>query len=93
MDKLDFLEAYPSARIEAFKSETIKNSFTAAGLVPYDPDRVILKLDIHLRTRHPARAGEASGRRKRRRTTSSYRSLVFIAPRNSKTVPISVSIT
>ena len=44
VDKLDFLEAYPSARIEAFKSETIKNSFAAAGLVPYDPDRVLSKL-------------------------------------------------
>ena len=53
IDKLDFLEAYPSARIEAFKSETIKNSFAAAGLVPYDPDRVISKLDIRLRTPTP----------------------------------------
>jgi hypothetical protein len=53
VDKLDFLEAYPSARIEAFKSETIKNSFAAAGLVPYNPDRVISKLDIRLRTPTP----------------------------------------
>jgi hypothetical protein len=53
IDKLDFLEAYPSARIEAFKSETIKNSFAAAGLIPYDPDRVISKLDIRLRTPTP----------------------------------------
>ncbi|OQD72698.1 hypothetical protein PENANT_c225G09064 [Penicillium antarcticum] len=53
IDKLDFLEAYPSARIEAFKSETIKNSFAAAGLVPYNPDRVISKLDIRLRTPTP----------------------------------------
>ncbi|CDM26465.1 Probable transposable element [Penicillium roqueforti FM164] len=30
IDKLDFLEAYPSARIEAFKEDTIKNSFGAA---------------------------------------------------------------
>jgi hypothetical protein len=35
------------------RSETIKNSFAAAGLVPYDPDRVISKLDIHLRTPTP----------------------------------------
>jgi hypothetical protein len=27
IDKLDFLEVYPLTRIEAFKSETIKNSF------------------------------------------------------------------
>jgi hypothetical protein len=53
VDKLDFLEAYPIARIEAFKSETIRNSFAAAGLVPYDPDRVISKLDIRLRTPTP----------------------------------------
>ena len=53
IDKLDFLEAYPSARIEAFKSETIKNSFGAAGLVPFEPDRVISKLNIRLRTPPP----------------------------------------
>ncbi|EKV11593.1 hypothetical protein PDIG_49490 [Penicillium digitatum PHI26] len=53
IDKLDFLEAYPLARIEAFKSETIKNSFGAAGLVPFAPDRVISKLDIRLRTPTP----------------------------------------
>ena len=53
IDKLDFLEAYPSARIEAFKEDTIKNSFGAAGLVPFEPDRVILKLNIRLRTPTP----------------------------------------
>jgi hypothetical protein len=53
VDKLDFLEAYPLARIEVFKSETIKNSFVAAGLVPYDPDRVLSKLNIRLRTPTP----------------------------------------
>jgi hypothetical protein len=53
IDKLDFLEAYPSARIEAFKSETIKNSFATAGLMPYNPDRVLSKLDICLRTPTP----------------------------------------
>ena len=53
IDKLEFLEAYPSARIEAFKSETIKNSFSAAGLIPFSPDRVLSKLNIHLRTPTP----------------------------------------
>jgi hypothetical protein len=62
IDKLDFLEAYPSARIEAFKSDTIKNSFGVAGLIPFCPDRVILKLDIHLRTPTPppSRGSESS---------------------------------
>src|SRR5699024_6940786 len=53
IDKLNFLEVYPHARIEAFKSVTIKNSFTAAGLVPYNPDTVISKLNIQLHTPTP----------------------------------------
>ncbi|KAJ5256556.1 hypothetical protein N7478_012660 [Penicillium angulare] len=53
IDKFDFLEAYPSARIFAYKPETIKNSFAAAGLVPYDPNRVFSKLNIPLRTPTP----------------------------------------
>lgn len=59
IDKLDFLEAYPYARTEAFKPETIKNSFSAAGLVPYDPDRVFSKLDIQLRTPTPSGSQES----------------------------------
>jgi hypothetical protein len=53
IDKLDFLDAFPTARIEAFKAETIKNSFLATGLVPYDPNRVISNLNIQLRTPTP----------------------------------------
>jgi hypothetical protein len=53
INKLDFLEAYPLARIKAFKLETIKNSFGAAGLVPFSLERVISKLDIQLRTLTP----------------------------------------
>ena len=53
INKLDFLEVYPLARIKAFKSETIKNSFGVAGLVPFSPERVISKLDIRLATPTP----------------------------------------
>jgi hypothetical protein len=53
INKLDFLEVYPLARIEAFKSETIKNSFGAASLVPFTLERVISKLNIRLRTPTP----------------------------------------
>jgi hypothetical protein len=63
IDKLDFLEVYPRVRIEAFKSETIKNSFVVAGLVLFRPDRVILKLNIRLRTPTPlASRGSKSSR-------------------------------
>jgi hypothetical protein len=53
IDKLDFLEVYPLARIKAFKSETIKNSFRSIGLIPFTPEIVILKLNIRLRTPTP----------------------------------------
>ena len=53
IDKLDFLDAFPTARVEAFKAETINNSFSATSLVPYDPNRVISKLNIRLRTPTP----------------------------------------
>jgi hypothetical protein len=53
VDKLDFLEVYPTTRIEAFKLETVKNSFQSASLIPFSPERVLLKLDIRLRTPTP----------------------------------------
>jgi Na+-transporting NADH:ubiquinone oxidoreductase subunit NqrF len=53
IDKLNFLEAYPLARIKAFKSETIKNSFRSTSLIPFIPERVISKLNIRLATPTP----------------------------------------
>jgi hypothetical protein len=50
VDKIDFLEAYQAARNEAFKSETIVNSFASASLVPFNPERVLSKLNIRLTT-------------------------------------------
>lgn len=62
IDKLDFLEAYPRARFEAFKPETIKNSFAAAGLVPFNPERLLPKLNIrlHMPTPPVSRGSESS---------------------------------
>lgn len=62
IDKLDFLAAYPQARIDAFKSNTIKNSFKAAGLVPIDPEPVLDKLNIQLRTPTPPLPEQPSSR-------------------------------
>jgi hypothetical protein len=53
IDKLDFLEAYPLARIEAFKPGAIKNSFRSTGLIPFAPERVLSKLNVKLRTPTP----------------------------------------
>ena len=63
INKLDFLKAYPFVRIEAFKSETIKNSFVTASLVLFIPDQVISKLNIRLRIpTPPASRGSKSSR-------------------------------
>lgn len=53
IDKLDFLEAFLKARESAFKAETIQNSFAGAGLVPFNPDKVLGQLNIQLKTPTP----------------------------------------
>ncbi|EED11907.1 conserved hypothetical protein [Talaromyces stipitatus ATCC 10500] len=53
IDKMDFLMAFPQARTVAYKAQTIRNSFTATGLVPFNPDRVIQQLNIQLKTPTP----------------------------------------
>ncbi|KFZ24810.1 hypothetical protein V502_00710, partial [Pseudogymnoascus sp. VKM F-4520 (FW-2644)] len=53
IDKSDFLPAYFTARIESLTSNTIRSGFAAAGLVPYDPERVLSKLNTQLRTPTP----------------------------------------
>jgi hypothetical protein len=51
--KHDFLEAFLPAFKRAFIEKNIKSAFRATGLVPWDPQRVISQLDVHLRTPTP----------------------------------------
>ncbi len=53
IDKFDFLKAYTEAHQEAFKPQNIQNSFTAAGICPFDRERVLNKLNILLSTPTP----------------------------------------
>jgi predicted HTH domain antitoxin len=53
IQKADFLDAYPAARMEAFKAQNIQSGFRATGIAPFEPDRVIQQLDIQLRTPTP----------------------------------------
>lgn len=53
IDKLDFLEAYPDARKCAFAPNTIKNGFRASGLVPFNPEEVLQRFTIQLKTPTP----------------------------------------
>ncbi len=53
INKSDFLLAYLTARTEALTLNTIRSRFAAAGLVPYDPEYVLSKLNTQLRTPTP----------------------------------------
>jgi hypothetical protein len=53
IDKQDFLEAYYTARTETMNQSNIHSSFAATGVVPYDPERVLSKLNTQLRTPTP----------------------------------------
>ena len=75
IDKLDFLDAFPTARIEAFKAQTIKNSFSVTSLVLYNPDRVISKLNIRLRTPTPPPSRGSQSSAWEPKTLSNYKQL------------------
>lgn len=51
--KLEFLPAFYAAYKKAITKDNICASFRGAGLVPHDPEAVIGKLDIKLRTPTP----------------------------------------
>jgi hypothetical protein len=53
IDEPDFLIAYASARNESMAVNTVRNGFAATGLVPFDPERVLFKLNTQLRTPTP----------------------------------------
>lgn len=51
--KLEFLPAFRAAYDQSITKDNICASFRGAGLVPYNPEAVILKLDVKLRTPTP----------------------------------------
>jgi hypothetical protein len=55
IDKQEFLPLYQQARREALHTSNIRSGFAAAGLVPYDPTRVLSLLHAQLRTPSPPR--------------------------------------
>jgi hypothetical protein len=59
--KLDFLSTYPNAHREVFKASNIQSGFAAAGIQPFDPQRVLQRLNIMLNASTPPRScGEHS---------------------------------
>ena len=53
VSKLEFLCGFREAFFVSMTEKNIQGGFTGAGLVPYDPERVISKLDVKLRTPTP----------------------------------------
>lgn len=53
ISKLEFLSAFRTAFFHTFTEKNIKAGFIGSGLVPYDPERVLSKLDVVLRTPTP----------------------------------------
>jgi hypothetical protein len=53
INKQDFLIIYLKARTESQSTTNIISSFRATGLVPYDPDQVLSRLNILFRTPTP----------------------------------------
>jgi hypothetical protein len=57
--KLEFLPAFKAAFTQSFTAANICSSFRGAGLVPLQPDVVLSKLDVQLRTPSPPALVEA----------------------------------
>jgi len=53
VSKLEFLCAFREAFFASMMEKGIQGGFTVAGLVPYDAESVLSKLDIRLRTLIP----------------------------------------
>jgi len=51
--KLEFLPCFIRAYNAAITPSNIQGGFRGAGLVPFDPERVIIALDVRLRTPSP----------------------------------------
>ena len=53
INKPDFLTNYSKSRLQALSSSNILGGFAATGLVPFNPECVLEKLHITLRTPTP----------------------------------------
>jgi hypothetical protein len=54
ISKTEFFPAFHAAFRATMTEENIKGSFRGAGLAPFDPESVVSKLDMQLRTPTPA---------------------------------------
>jgi hypothetical protein len=60
ISKETFLPAFKAAYERTFTEENARAGFRGAGLVPFNPDAVLSKLDVRLRTPTPPRRDDAA---------------------------------
>jgi hypothetical protein len=48
--KLEFLPCFKQAFFDTFRESVVQSGFQGAGLVPHNPDAVLSKLNVRLRT-------------------------------------------
>jgi hypothetical protein len=53
INKHDFLQAYPKARDKVFTIQNIQSGFRAAGILPYNPEEVLKRLNYLILTPTP----------------------------------------
>jgi hypothetical protein len=59
INKDEFLQLYHPAHAQAITEKNIRSGFTATGLVPFDPDRVLSTLNPTVRTPSPVPTEES----------------------------------
>jgi hypothetical protein len=59
INKHDFLKAYPAAYQQVFSIQNIQSGFRAAGIQPYNPNQVLVRLNyiVYTPTPPPSRGG------------------------------------
>lgn len=57
--KEEFLSVYYAAHTQAITEKNIRSSFLAAGLVPFNPERILSTLSPSIRTLSPAPTQES----------------------------------
>jgi hypothetical protein len=60
IDKDEFLTIYPSVRTTALNKGNIQSAFKATGLVPYDPEQVLSRLNAQMTTPTPPGTSHSS---------------------------------
>jgi hypothetical protein len=68
INKETFLPAFKAAFSKAFTAENVRAGFRGAGLVPHNPEVVLLKLNVRLRTPTPLKPSDVAWEPKTPRT-------------------------